>query len=63
MCGFFQENYQLYQFQNGRLSAIINCNMPDTLQTVPDSLTITTKQNVQNDRPLAIIYFYMPDIW
>ena len=45
------KNYQLYQIQNGRLSArlsaTINFNMPDILQTVLDySLTITMKQNV-----------------
>ena len=53
--------------------------MPDIFQTVLDRLTITMKQNVpfqvwiclekiqldqiQNSRPLAIIYFNMPDIW
>ena len=31
------KNFQLDQIQNGRLSAIINFNMPDTRQTVPDS--------------------------
>ena len=53
--------------------------MPDILQTVPYSLTITMKQNVrfqvgifpdkfqldqiQNSPQLAIINFDMPDIW
>ena len=35
--GICSENFQLDQIQNGRLSAIINFNMPDTGQTVPDS--------------------------
>ena len=81
--GYPLKNYQLYQIQNGRLSArisaIISFNMPDILQTVPDSLTVTMKQNVrfqvgicpekfqldqiQNSRPLDILYFNMPDIW
>ena len=81
--GYPLKKYQLYQIQNGRLSArltaIINFNMPDILQTVPDSLTITMKQHVrfqvgiclekfqldqiQNSRTLAILYFNMPDIW
>ena len=30
------ENFHLNQIQNGRLSAIINLNMPDSEQTVPD---------------------------
>ena len=53
--------------------------MPDILKTVLDSLTIIMKQNVlfqvgiclekfqldqiQNSRPLAIMYFNMLDIW
>ena len=65
--------------QNGRLSAVINFNMPDIWQTVPYSWTITTKQNVrfqvgicsenfqldqiQNGRLSAVINFNMPDIW
>ena len=63
----------------GRPSAIINFDMPDIWQTVPDSSTITIKQNVrfqvgmcsenvqleqiQNGRLSAIINFNMPDIW
>ena len=35
--GICSENFQLDQIQNGRLSAIINFDMPDTGQTVPDS--------------------------
>ena len=30
-------NFQPDQIQNGRLSAIINFDMPDTGQTVPDT--------------------------
>ena len=37
--GICSENFQLDQIQNGRLAAIINFNMPDTGQTVPDALT------------------------
>ena len=33
----FSVNFQLDQIQNGRLSAIINFDMPDTGQTVPDT--------------------------
>ena len=36
---------QLDHIQNGQLSAIINFNMPDMWQTMPDSWTITIKQN------------------
>ena len=38
-------NFQLDQIQNGRLSAIINFDMPDTGQTVPDS-TLTFKISI-----------------
>ena len=34
--GLRSEKFQLDQIQNARLSAIINFNMPDTVQTVPD---------------------------
>ena len=37
------EKFQLYQNQSGRLSALFNFNMPDILQTVPVSYTITMK--------------------
>ena len=32
--------------KNGKLSAIIYFNMPDILQTVPDSYTVFLKQNL-----------------
>ena len=35
--GICSENFHLDQIQNGRLSDIINFNMPDTGQAVPDS--------------------------
>ena len=35
--GICSENFHLDQIQNGRLSAIINFNMPATGQAVPDS--------------------------
>ena len=41
------EKFQVDQIQNGRLSAIINFNMPDIWQTVPDNYTISIKQNVR----------------
>ena len=37
LVGICSENFQLDHIQNGRLSAIINFDMPDTRQTVPDS--------------------------
>ena len=44
--GICLENCQLDQIQNGRLSAIIDYNMHNIWKTVPDSWTITVKQNV-----------------
>ena len=56
---------------------MINFNMPYIWQTMPDSLTITPRQDgavskwfekfqhdqIQNGRLLAIINYNMPDIW
>ena len=39
--------FQLDQTIYGRLSAIIYFNRPDSLQTVPDSYTITINRNVR----------------
>ena len=41
------EKFQLDQIQNGRLLGIIKFNMPDIWHAVPDSSTITIKQNVR----------------
>ena len=73
------EKFQLYQIQNGRLSAIIHLDRPDIEWTVLDSQSITIKQNVrfqermhvekfrldqiQNGCLSAIIHFHMADIW
>ena len=67
-----------FTYLSGQPSAIINFNMPDIGRTVPDSWTITIKQNVrfqvgicsenlqleqiQNGLLSAIIKFNMPDI-
>ena len=45
--GIFSAKFQLVKILNGRLSAIIVFNMPDIRQTMPDSWTIITKENVQ----------------
>ena len=45
--GMCFENFQRDQIKNGRLSAVMNFNMPDIWQTVQYSQTITTKQNVR----------------
>ena len=40
--GICPEKFRFNQIQNDRLSALINVNMPDIWQTVPDSQTIST---------------------
>ena len=44
----------IYALKNGQLSAIINFNMPDISQTVPDILTIAMKQNVTCNKTVVI---------
>ena len=44
--GICPEKFPIHQIQNGRLIAIINFNMPNIWQTVPNSYTITVERNV-----------------
>ena len=44
--GISPEKFQLNKIQNGQPSAIINLDMPDIWQAMPDSKTIIIKQNV-----------------
>ena len=68
--GICPAKFQLDHIQNSRQSAMINFNMPDIWQTVPDSLNSTVKENVRfqvgiypEKFQLDQINCYMPDIW
>ena len=73
------EKIRLDKIQNGRLSAIIHCDMADIWSTLLDGWTITINRNVRFQMRMhlkkidlikfkmaafsAIVHFHMADIW